>query len=181
MGLIADGFQTLSDHAEIEISGGEIKPNKYSKRPSVSVDRIIEVEIIAVHAGISDCIFCSDPDPMGIATLKVGGVERKWEFGPSDDRATLTVRESFSVPAKAGVLTGQLIIDLEEYDKAGSGKNDELDIHPSPSEENATIDLDFSWIGGISMDREGLGYFGQPTRLDAGPNWISFKITVLPQ
>ena len=74
-----------------------------------------------------------------------------------------------------------IYINLEEYDKAGSGKNDELDIHPSPSEENATIDLDFSWIGGISMDREGLGYFGQPTRLDAGPNWISFKITVLPQ
>jgi len=60
------------------------------------------------------------------------------------------------------------------------GGDDELDIDPGPGSTNAKIDLDLTWDGGIQLNGEGLGWYGQPTTLHAGPNWISFTITVQP-
>lgn len=178
VGLIARGVQTLSDHAEIELTGGEVSPTKYPDRAPISVARTVKVELHAIHAGIEDG--CDAPDPKGSATLRVNGATQSISFGPSDDRATLGVNKTLELPALAGVLTGQLIIDLAEHDALFCGKDDELDINPSPTETNAEIDLDFTWDGGISLNSQGLGWYGQPTVLNANPNWASFTVTVAP-
>ncbi|MGH8545670.1 MAG: hypothetical protein ACREX3_19015, partial [Gammaproteobacteria bacterium] len=153
-----------------------VTPARYPDRAPVSVDRVIQVDLLAAHAGIDDG--CDAPDVKGTARLRVDSNEAGQSFGPTDDLATLTIGKSLSLPAAVGVRLASLHIDLTEHDALFCGADDELDINPDPGSTNAAIDLDLTWDGGIQLNGEGLGWYGQETKLVAGPNWFTFKVTV---
>lgn len=116
--------------------------------------------------------------PQGTVLLSVGGNQTNVSFGPSDDKATLTIDKTLSLRVAANVPLGSLSIDLSEYDDTFCGSNDELDIDPSPTSTNASIDLDLTWDGGIQINGTGLGWYGQPVILKAQDNWITFTVSV---